>query len=157
MQITAIFENIEEMKEFSSLFNAQFMGEYGTPIDEKKFTEDVKATMEETMKAAKDFNNNKSKKADKKETPKVEAEIVEVDNSTQDEPKDAEVVNEDKPSDNGPVVTKEMIRTNFSKLVKAGKTKEAKDLLTKYKANKISEVAEEHYAKLFEEVKELIS
>lgn len=53
-------------------------------------------------------------------------------------------------------VTKEEVRAIFSKIIKAGKAKEAKELTTKYGASKISEVKEEDYAAILKDAEGLL-
>ena len=53
-------------------------------------------------------------------------------------------------------VTKEMLRTNFSSLVKKGKNATAKNLMEKYGASKLMEVKEEDYEALNKDLLEAI-
>lgn len=155
MKITAEFNNVEEMKEFGALFNAQL----GTVKFTVGDTETVNSTTNKTK------SDNKSKVKDKEkakvETPKeevekVEAEVTGVDNSTNEDPKDAEVIKEDKPSIDEPKITKEMVRDIFAKVLKAGKAADAKALTSKYGAKKVTEIKEEDYPAIYAEAKELI-
>jgi len=49
-----------------------------------------------------------------------------------------------------------MVRAVFSKLIKAGKQQEAKDLTAKYGASKIPEIKEEDYVAILKEAEELL-
>lgn len=53
-------------------------------------------------------------------------------------------------------ITKEQVRAVFSKLLKAGKQQEAKDLTAKYGASKIPEIKEEDYEAVLKEAEELL-
>lgn len=53
-------------------------------------------------------------------------------------------------------VTKEMVRAVFTKLVKAGKTKEAKDLTQKYGASRIPDIKKEDFEAIYKEAEGLI-
>lgn len=53
-------------------------------------------------------------------------------------------------------VTKEQVREVFSKLIKAGKQKEAKELTAKYGASKVGEIKEEDYAAILKDAEELL-
>lgn len=53
-------------------------------------------------------------------------------------------------------VTKEQVREVFSKLIKAGKQKEAKELTSKYGASKVGEIKEEDYAAILKDAEELL-
>lgn len=142
MKINVEFSTIQEMQEFGSLFNAKFV------------PEDAETAIKE---ASRKFSEKKTGKAkEDKPSEKVEkAEVVTVDNTSSEPVKDAEVV-EDKVADGGPRVTKEMVRDIFSKVLKAGKAAEAKDLTSKYGAKKVTEIKEEDYPAIYAEAKELI-
>lgn len=53
-------------------------------------------------------------------------------------------------------LTKEDIRAIFSKLIQAGKQKEAKELTNRYGAKKIPEIKEEDYEAIYKEAEELL-
>lgn len=53
-------------------------------------------------------------------------------------------------------VTKEMVRAVFTKLIKAGKQKEAKDLTKKYGANRLPDIKEEDFEAIYKEAEGLI-
>lgn len=141
MKITAEFNNVLEVKEFIEMFGQ-------APLEFVATKEKNKCG---TTPKGKDVVKEELKQEVKEEkVPKVEAEIVNVDNESTEPPKDAEVVNED------PKVTKEMVRATFTKLIKAGKQKEAKELTLKYGASKLGEVKEEDYAAIYKDAEELL-
>lgn len=51
----------------------------------------------------------------------------------------------------------EDVRAKLAYLSQAGKQKEVKDLIKKFGANKLTEVAEENYAQLLKEAEEIIN
>ena len=53
-----------------------------------------------------------------------------------------------------PAVTKEDVRTAFANLVKEGKQKEAKEIISSFGAKKVSEIIEENYAEAVQKAKE---
>lgn len=154
MKITAEFNSNEELLSFIGTFgNKTFKAEQGcsntTNIVNKVAEKKIGAVIE-----------------DKKEkvTPVVEAEIVSqktpkgevVDaESTSVEQDPRKAANNDK-KDEGPKITKEQVRAVFTKLIKAGKQKEAKALTEKYGASKLPEVKEEDYAAIYKEAEGLI-
>lgn len=127
MKITAEFNSAEEIQEFLGLFKGDTQA--------VKCVEFPPFKIEESKEAV---NNLESKSKDikvEKEEPKV------------DHPK--ENAEEKK-------VTKEEVRAAFTKLIKAGKQKEAKELTSKYGANKLPEVKEEDYPAILKDVEALL-
>lgn len=147
MKITAEFNNLVEVKEFIALFG---QASASIKIDGAVIAKSIRETFDKgTVDITQNIENSQTE--DKQENvPKVEAEIVNVDNESTEPPKDAEVVNED------PKVTKEIVRATFTKLIKAGKQKEAKELTLKYGASKLGEVKEEDYAAIYKDAEELL-
>lgn len=147
MKITAEFNNLVEVKEFIALFG---QASASIKIDGAVIAKSIRETFDKgTVDITQNIENSQTE--DKQENvPKVEAEIVNVDNESTEPPKDAEIVNED------PKVTKEMVRATFTKLIKAGKQKEAKELTLKYGASKLGEVKEEDYAAIYKDAEELL-
>ncbi len=145
MKINVEFSTIQEMQEFGSLFNAKFV------------PEDAESAIKEVSRKFKaDEKKTEKVKEDKHSEKEVEkADVVAVDNSSDEPVKDAEIV-EAKVADNGPRITKEMVRDIFSKALKAGKAAEAKALTIKYGAKKVTEIKEEDYPAIYAEAKELI-
>jgi hypothetical protein len=154
MKITAEFNSNEELVSFISTFGAKtFKPEVGAAEGQKEskkvadIQEDIKENKKETSKV------EPSKEDKKEEVPKVDAEVVGVDVKTTDT-KDAEIVKEDKKEETK--ITKEMVRAVFSKLIKAGKQKEAKDLTSKYGASKLPDLKEEDYAAAYKDAEGLL-
>jgi hypothetical protein len=144
MEITAKFNNGEEMIAFAKLL-------LGNGVkNEEVFTAKIPHTPENIKEEIK-----KEVKVDKTVdvTPKVEVDVVGVD-QTAGETKDGEIVEDKKKGE--PKVTKEMVRATFTKLIKAGKQKEAKELTIKYGAAKLPEVKEEDYSAILKEAEELL-
>lgn len=141
MKITAEFNSINEVVDFINTFGTNVGNQItidgakvGSKIKEK-ITSQVKEVGKREMKV-------------EEEVPKVEAEQVgQVDDIS--EIKEAEGIKEVK-------VTKEQVREVFSKLIKAGKQKEAKELTSKYGASKVGEIKEEDYATILKDAEELL-
>ena len=143
MEITAKFNNGEEMLAFARLLLGQ--------DSEVKFvpSQEVSANVEPSKED--DTGKQEVKPTDlKKDLIKtmVEAEDKALEDTKEPEPE------EDKKE--APKVTKEMVRATFTKLIKAGKQKEAKELTSKYGATKLPDVKEEDYAAILKEAEELL-
>ncbi|MGJ0841555.1 hypothetical protein [Clostridium tertium] len=142
MKITAEFNSTREMLDFINVFGTKAVTSQLT-IDGAKVGAAV-----ENIKEDKISDPVKEEINIKGDTPKVEVEEVgQVNNVT--EVKEAKEVIEVK-------VTKEQVREVFSKLVKAGKQKEAKELTAKYGASKVGEVKEEDYVAILKDAEELL-
>lgn len=129
MKITAEFNSTSEVLDFINAFGAKVITSQMT-IDGAKVGAAVEAIKE-----------------DKKSNPIKKEESQKVQQSNEvTEDKKSEVVK----------VTKEQVREVFSKLVKAGKQKEAKELTAKYGASKVGEVKEEDYAAILKDAEELL-
>lgn len=158
------FDNIEEMQKFAKLISG------GCSCNKEQVINIPAPTVESTKEEPKETNKAKtSKKADKakdkneepkvenKEAPKVEAEVTGVDKSANDEPvQDVEVKEENKKEDEGPKVTKEMVREICSKAIKAGKPGEVKKIVADHGASKIPELEEKEYSAVYKEVEALL-
>lgn len=141
MKITAEFNSTSEVLDFIKAFGTKTVvqlqdANVGTKKEDKKVEKKSNAVKEEV------------KTEDKVEVPKVEAEKVGQANGVT-EIKEAEGVQEVK-------VTKEQVREVFTKLIKAGKQREAKELTAKYGASKIGEVKKEDYAAILKDAEELL-
>lgn len=134
MKITAEFNSIREVLEFINSFGAKVAIQLeGAKVGSVGECEKSAPVKEET------------KIVDKVEDPKAESEKVGQANDVIDIKEDKEVK-----------VTKEQVREIFSKLVKAGKQKEAKELTSKYGASKVGEVKEEDYATILKDAEGLL-
>jgi hypothetical protein len=147
MKITAEFNSNEELLNFISTFGTKTLA----PITGTKST--VAAKVEATKKVDAPVKQKEPEKVDN--IPKVDAELVGID-ETPTETKDAENVKEEAPKDEQPKITKEMVRAVFTKLIKASKQKEAKELTKKYGASKLPELKEENYAAVYKEAEGLL-
>ncbi|WP_066895702.1 hypothetical protein [Clostridium nigeriense] len=136
MKIIAEFNSTNEVLDFINAFGAGVVTSQIT-IDGAKV-----GTALEDIKESKKSSPIKEevKTVEKEETQKVEK------SNDVTEDKESEVVK----------ITKEQIREVFSKLIKAGKQKEAKELTAKYGASKVGEVKEEDYAAILKDAEELL-
>lgn len=144
MKIIAEFNSNEELLSFINTFGAK---EDFTPSQ----------GVGQTPKAKKEVATKVKGEKSEDPAPKVDAEIVAVETPT------GETVEVDsKPADEGAKeetkveITKEMVRAVFSKLIKAGKANEAKELTSKYGASKLPELKEEHYEAVYKEAEALL-
>lgn len=146
MEMSVKFNSKEELMEFVSMFGAKdfvpAVGVNNTP----KVPEEVNVAVKIDGITV---ENGVIKEKAQKEVPNVEAEKVGVD-TTPVETKEAENIKEE------PKVTKEQVRAVFTKLIQAGKQKEAKELTSKYGAAKLPDVKEEDYAAILKEAEELL-
>lgn len=150
MKITAEFNSTEELLSFIGTFG----NKAAIQLEGAKVVGDMKQEKKSTPNKKEPKVQHKKEEIkvvdNKKEIPIVEAEEIGQD-ITPTEIKEAEevVVEEIK-------VTKEEVRAVFSKLVKAGKQKQAKELTAKYGASKIPDIKEEDYAAIIREAEELL-
>lgn len=136
MKITAEFNSTREVLDFINAFGAKVI------------------TSQVTIDGAKVGSLVGDIKEDKKiEVPNKEVKVEEKEKTQKIE--QSNEVTEDKKSEEVKV-TKEQVREVFSKLVKAGKQKEAKDLTGKYGASKVGEVKEEDYEAILKDAEELL-
>lgn len=156
------FDNIEEMQEFAKLIGGGCSCKEKTINISAAVTPVVEPTKEEQKETKKKTTRKADKNEDKKEQPKeevqkVEAEVIGVDKSQNDEPvQDVEAKEEDKKEDEGPKITKEMVREICSKAIKAGKSGEVKKIVADHGASKIPELKEEEFAAVYKEVEALL-
>lgn len=147
MKMNVEFESREELLSFVGMFggattNITIPGQAG-PVKTEKET---KAAGEKVKK---------DKVETKKEEPtKVETEVTGEDTTPTDPPKDAEVNEEN--SGEEVTITKEMVRAICSKAIKAGKSAEVKNIVSKYGAAKLPDLKEECYADAYKDVEALL-
>lgn len=136
MKITAEFNSTSEVLDFINAFGVKAI------------------TSRVTIDGAKVGAVVGSIKEDKKSNP-VKEEVKTVEKEESQKVEHSNEVTEDKKSEviN---VTKEQVREIFSKLVKAGKQKEAKELTSKYGASKVGEVKEEDYEAILKDAEGLL-
>lgn len=144
MKITAEFSSNEELLSFISTFGTKTIA---TGQAVKQVVANEPKVKEDTKKEAPEAEAVKENK--KGDIPKVAAEVVGVDQKTS-EIKDTESTNEETN------ITKEMVRAIFTKLIKAGKQKEAKEITEKYGAKRLPDLKEEHYAAAYKDVEGLL-
>ena len=104
---------------------------------------------------------SKAKIAEIKEVTDKDTELA--DSAPEDSPEGEESKTEDKPQaniDKTPdaveKITKEMVRAAFTKLIKSGKQKEAKELTKKYGASRLPDIKEENFEAIYKEAEELL-
>lgn len=138
MKITAEFNSNEELVSFINTFGVKSItcAQKGMKETFEKVTQApiVEKPIEESKEEAKVEKPAKEPKEEFKEEKPAE------------EPKEEKVIK----------ITKEQVRAVFSKLLKAGKQQEAKDLTAKYGASKIPEIKEEDYEAVLKEAEELL-
>jgi preprotein translocase subunit SecD len=147
MKITAEFNSNEELVSFISTFGANKITS-NTEIPEVKKTVTAKKSKKE-VEPDKSMVSDVLKESDADYTPKVDAEVV------KEDPKQEGTIVDAEPKEE-PKITKEMVRAIFTKVITAGKQKEAKDLTSKYGASKLPDVKEEDYAAIYKEAEELL-
>jgi len=150
MQI--ILNSIEELKDICSLIGGtKFIPEQGqsAPVKTEKPKEETKVAAEKVKKDKVTPFEDK-----KEESTKVNEEVTGVDETPTGSTKDAEV-NEENSGDEVNV-TKEMVRAICSKAIKAGKSAEVKNIVSKYGASKLPDLKEECYADAYKDVEALL-
>lgn len=141
MKITAEFNSNEELLSFINTFGAKAIPKaepkqgVSAPVETKKESKKEEPKSVETPKTEKP--TSEPPKEELKEEPKEQA--------PSEEPKQEE-----------PKVSMEMVRAVFTKLIKAGKQKEAKEITEKYGAKKLPDLKEEHYAAALKDAEELL-
>lgn len=151
MQI--ILNSIEELKDICSLIGGtKFIPEQGqsAPVKTEKPKEETKAAAEKVKK------DKVAPVEDKKEEPtKVDAEVTGVDTTSNGPTKDAEI-KEENSGDKEVEITSVMVRAICSKAIKAGKSAEVKNIVSKYGAAKLPDLKEECYADAYKDVEALL-
>jgi len=149
MQI--ILNSIEELKDICSLIGGtKFTPEQGQSVPVK-----VEKPKEETKAAAEKVKKDKAPVEDKKEEPtKVNEEVIGVDEKPTGLTKDAEIKEEN--SGEEVEITSVMVRAICSKAIKAGKSAEVKNIVSKYGAAKLPDLKEECYADAYKDVEALL-
>lgn len=145
MKIIAEFNSILEVLDFINTFGTKVI-ENQVTIDDSGVGKVVNISMnQETNKG--EEKSNPTKKGTNigkvKESSNIEENVQSKD------------ITEDKKGEEVRV-TKEQVRGIFTKLVKAGKQKEAKELTSKYGASKVVEINEDDYAAILKEAEELL-
>lgn len=151
MKITAEFNSNEELLSFIGAFGAKGVTTLtaGTNNDLSRVKADSTAVKEDSKSEGKSTKKETPKsgstaEAASKKNPKTNA-------ASTDKPKE----NKEKAKEEAQI-TKEMIRAKFMELIKAGKSKEAKEITKKYGASKLPELKEEDYPAVYKEVEALL-
>ena len=156
MKIIAEFNSNEELLSFVNTFGATALQPTSTEVPvtkkEAEAPKEDKKTKKST-KAKKEEHKAEPVEDSMEELPKTESvedskTVDKVEDSVEETPKEEvkEVT----------TITKEEVRAVFTKLLKAGKGKEAKELTAKYGASKLGELKEEDYAAVLKEAEELM-
>lgn len=145
MKIIAEFNSIREVLDFINTFGTKVI-ENQVTIDDSGVGKVVNISM-----------NQETNKGEEKSNPTKEGtNIGKVKESSNiEENVQSKDITEDKKGEEVRV-TKEQVRGIFTKLVKAGKQKEAKELTAKYGASKVVEINEDDYAAILKEAEELL-
>ena len=142
MKIIAEFNSNEELLSFVNTFGATALQPTST---------EVPVTKKEAEAPKEDKKTKKATKEKVKEEPKNNEEIETSKEEVTEAPKE-----ETAPVEQEKSISKEEVRAVFTKLLKAGKGKEAKELTAKYGASKLGELKEEDYAAVLKEAEELM-
>lgn len=145
MKIIAEFNSNEELLSFVNTFGATALQPTSTEVPVTKKEAEAPKEDKKTKKAT------KVKKEEPKEEPKNNEEIETSKEEVTEAPKE-----ETAPVEQEKSISKEEVRAVFTKLLKAGKGKEAKELTAKYGASKLGELKEEDYAAVLKEAEELM-
>lgn len=146
MKIVAEFNSIKEIKEFAELISAS---------KTETTVLDARVSVLETNQIVQEATESVEPKKEIQETssePEKVKEIVPEKEENIPEPKPVQEVEPEEKQ-----LTKDDIRGIFSKLIQAGKQKEAKQLTNKYGAKKISDLKQEDYSVIYKEAEELIN
>ena len=157
MKIIAEFNSNEELLSFVNTFGATALQptniEVPAPKKEVEIPKEEKKSKKSTKEKVKEEPKEEPVEDSMEELPKTESvedskTVDKVEDSVEETPK--EEVKEET------TITKEEVRAVFTKLLKAGKGKEAKELTAKYGASKLGELKEEDYAAVLKEAEELM-
>lgn len=154
MKITAEFNSNEELLSFIGAFGAKGITTLaaGTNNNSTQVETDSTVVKENSTSKAQDTKKVTTKTETAAETAKKEN--TKTNTAPNDKPK--ETAKEGSKSEGEVQITKEMIRAKFMELIKAGKSKEAKEITKKYGASKLPELKEENYPAVYKEVEALL-
>ncbi|KOF56640.1 MULTISPECIES: hypothetical protein [Clostridium] len=154
MKITAEFNSNEELLSFIGAFGANGITTLATETNNNLSQGIVNSTVvkENSTSKAQDTKKVTTKTETAAETAKKET--TKTNTAPNDKPK--ETAKEGSKSEGEVQITKEMIRAKFMELIKAGKSKEAKEITKKYGASKLPELKEENYPAVYKEVEALL-
>lgn len=154
MKITAEFNSNEELLSFIGAFGANGITTLATETNNNLSQGIVNSTVvkENSTSKAQDTKKVTTKTETAAETAKKGT--TKTNTAPNDKPK--ETAKEGSKSEGEVQITKEMIRAKFMELIKAGKSKEAKEITKKYGASKLPELKEENYPAVYKEVEALL-
>lgn len=150
MKITAEFNSNEELLSFISTFGAKnFVPSQGSAAAPVAPTVKEKVKEDKPKKTVAPTDDTEIKETVQLHSPDEEDAATTENNETpKEDPK------EEKQEDTK--VTMEMVRERLGKIMKSGKQKEAKELVSKYGASKVPEIKEEDYAAIYKEAEALL-
>ena len=149
MKIIAEFNSNEELLSFVNTFGATALQPTNIEVPAPKKEIEVPKEEKKSKKSTKEKVKEEPKKDEEVETPKEEV-TEDPKEEAPEQPTTEETSKEEK------AISKEEVRAVFTKLLKAGKGKEAKELTAKYGASKLGELKEEDYAAVLKEAEELM-
>lgn len=158
MKMNVEFESKEELLSFVGMFGGGTtitnitVPEQSAPVKSEDPKTNVKPAAE---KVKKDKIETKKEEQPKTEPTKVDAEVTGVDTTSKEPPKDAEV-NEENSGSEDVEITSVMVRAICQKAIKAGKSAEVKNIVSKYGASKLPDLKEECYADAYKDVEALL-
>lgn len=158
MKITAEFNSNEELLSFIGAFGAKGLTTLAAETN-NELPEQVKAESTAIKEDSRSKAQNTKKDTTKTETATEAAskKNPKANTAPDDKPKEnKETAKEGSKPEGETQITKEMIRAKFMELIKAGKSKEAKEITKKYGASKLPELKEEDYAAVYKEVEALL-
>lgn len=144
MKIVAEFNSMEEIISFVKAFGVKT----SSPVQDVSSSKVTITDNSITAEVTKDGQLNVEDKEIVSQESSTDEEIETASTSVEQEAEKEEVEE--------PKVTKEMVREILTKLIKAGKTQEAKNLTSKYGASRLPDLKEEHYAAVYKEAEALI-
>lgn len=144
MKIVAEFNSMEEIISFVKTFGVKT----SSPVQDVSSSKVTITDNSITAEVIKDVQLNVEDKEIVSQESSTDEEIETVSTSVEQEAEKEEVEE--------PKVSKEMVREILTKLIKAGKAQEAKNLTSKYGASRLPDLKEEHYAAVYKEAEALI-
>lgn len=152
MKLIAEFNSIQEIKDFAELIGQK--ADYIKPEMVKEIKEAAQEVAPEKEPEVREYYNSKGQ-LEVIETKEESNQVENVQETAQEVAPEKEEAKAEEPTQ-VKKLTKEDIRAIFSKLIQAGKQKEAKELTNRYGAKKIPEIKEEDYEAIYKEAEELL-
>jgi preprotein translocase subunit SecD len=144
MKIVAEFNSMEEIISFVKTFGVKT----SSPVQDVSSSKVTITDNSITAEVIKDGQLNVEDKEIVSQESSTDEEIETASTSVEQEAEKEEVEE--------PKVSKEMVREILTKLIKAGKAQEAKNLTSKYGASRLPDLKEEYYAAVYKEAEALL-